>query len=135
MILIYALNLASYTHPPTTATQTQDHLTTRFHLFLDPTSPRIELLPTSKPCGATAGGAAKKGAGAAQAGGKGKGKGSEAKGEMYVVKRGWLGGWSVQPAPKEDGGWAAKAKKHMKQHVQSWLLGWSSDAKAASLRV
>ncbi|SPO24712.1 uncharacterized protein UTRI_01683_B [Ustilago trichophora] len=122
MILIYTLNLTSYTNPPPTSVITPDHLTTRFHLFLDPASPRIELLPTSKTGAAKAVDGGKKDAAPAKGGAKGKQ--GEAKGEMYVVKRGWLGGWSLQPAKRGDT-WATKLKGKVRKAIQSWILGWS----------
>lgn len=139
MILVYALDLYSYTNPPPSTQPTQDHLATRFHLFLDPTFPRIELLPTSaKPNTTAKSGAAasdaKKDAGAGTTKGGGKGKEAEPKGEMYLVKRGWLGGWSVQPAKKEAG-FAAKAKTRLRKNVQRWVLGWSGDVKVATIAV
>lgn len=128
MILIYTLDLSSYTNPPPTPALAQDHLATRFHLFLDPASPRIELLPTSKNAapGAKAEGGGKKGGEKSKDGDAGKAK----PGEMLVVKRGWLGGWSVQPAQK-DVGWAFKIKKRAQQGVQGWVMGWSSNTGGA----
>ncbi|SJX61618.1 uncharacterized protein SRS1_12603 [Sporisorium reilianum f. sp. reilianum] len=127
MVLIYTLDLTAYTNPPPTPALAQDHLTTQFHLVLDPTAPHIELLPTSK----TAQADAKKDAAAGKGNAGGKAKDGAAKsGEMYVVKRGWFGGWSVQPA-QQGGGWAAKAKMRARRGVQSWVLGWSSDGKGA----
>lgn len=132
MILIYTLNLTSYTNPPPTTTIAQTHLTTRFHLFLDPASPRIELLPTSKSGGAakTADGGKKD---ATPAKGGAKGKQGQAQGEMYVVKRGWLGGWSLQPA-KRGHDWPTKVKAKVNKAIQSWILGWSQ-AKTAPVAV
>ena len=144
MILIFTLDLYSYTNPPPTTTVTQEHLTTRFQLFLDPTSPKIELLPTSK--GAATGGGGKGGgdvgkkdAGGGGGGGGGKGGGAKGKegdagkvkGELYVVKRGWLGGWSVKPAPKGDG-LGVKVKKRVKMGIQGWVLGWSDQKDSPS---
>lgn len=128
MILIYTLNLVVYTNPPPAAVPTQDHVTTQFHLFLDPSAPRIELLPTTKAKAANAG---KGGNDGKKDGGGGKSKedASKAKGEMLVVKRGWLGGWSVQPA-QTGVGWATKAKLKLKQSLLNWALGWSSEQKA-----
>ncbi|SPO23005.1 uncharacterized protein UTRI_01683 [Ustilago trichophora] len=124
MILIYTLNLTSYTNPPPTSAIPQNHLTTRFHLFLDPASPRIELLPTSKSGGKKDATPAKSGA---------KAKQVEAQAEMYVVKRDWLGGWSMQPAKRGDD-WATKVKVKVKKNIQSWILGWSQ-AKSAPVAV
>ncbi|SYW82363.1 uncharacterized protein UBRO2_04485 [Ustilago bromivora] len=129
MVLIYTLNLVMYTNPPATSIPTQDNVTTRFTLFLDPAAPRIELLPTSKAQAANAG---KGGNDSKKDRGGGKGQDAEAgknKGEMFVVKRGWLGGWSVQPA-QTGAGWATKAKLKIKQNLLSWALGWSSYQKA-----
>ncbi|KAJ1028741.1 hypothetical protein NDA16_001906 [Ustilago loliicola] len=129
MILIYTLNLVVYTNPPPASIYLQDHVTTRFHLFLDPSAPHIELLPTSKAQAANAG---KGGNDSKKHGGEGKGKEADAgktKGEMLVVKRGWLGGWSVQPA-QTGAGWATKAKGKIKQSLLRWALGWSSEQKA-----
>ncbi|SPC66769.1 uncharacterized protein UHOD_02267 [Ustilago sp. UG-2017b] len=129
MVLIYTLNLVMYTNPPATSIPTQDNVTTRFTLFLDPAAPRIELLPTSKAQAANAG---KGGNDSKKDRGGGKGQDAEAgknKGEMFVVKRGWLGGWSVQPA-QTGAGWATKAKLKIKPNLLSWALGWSSDQKA-----
>lgn len=119
MILIYTLDLVSYTNPPAVPAYARMNLTTRFHLFLDPTAPRIELLPTAK-AGATD---AKKDA-------KGKGKEGTDAGEMYVVKRGWFGGWSVQPAQTGDG-WMTKLKRRARQRVQSFVMGWSAEGAPA----
>ncbi|EST07510.2 hypothetical protein PSEUBRA_002589 [Kalmanozyma brasiliensis GHG001] len=121
MILIYTLDLVSYTNPPAVPQHARMNFSTRFNIFLDPTSPRIELLPTGK-AGAID---AKKDA-------KGKGKEGEAAkaGEMYVVKRGWLGGWSVQPAQTGDG-WMTKLKRRARQRVQSFVMGWSAEGAPA----
>lgn len=111
----------------------QQSLTTRFRLFLDPTSPRIELLPTSK-TQAAAGNAKGGGGGGADAkkdSGGGKGKEAAKPGEMYVVKRGWLGGWSVTPATQEVG-WMSRIERRTKEGVREWIMGWPSDAPLAA---
>lgn len=129
-MLIYTLDLTAYNNPPPTPALAQDHLATQFQLVLDPTAPRIELLPTANTAATAKGGGGdgKKDA----AGGKGgKPKDGAAKnGETYVVRRGWFGGWSVQPA-QQGGGWAAKVKKRAQRGIQSWVLGWSSDGRNA----
>ncbi|GAC96447.1 hypothetical protein PHSY_004027 [Pseudozyma hubeiensis SY62] len=134
MILIYTLDLVSYTNPPPPPAAARDPHTTRFHLFLDPKSPRIELLLTSKNATAAAGKGGEDGKKGGGGGGGREGKGDASKatgGEMYVVKRGWLGGWSLQPAKKGDS-WMTKIKKRAQQGVQSWIMGWSSKAKGAT---
>lgn len=131
MILIYTLNLTSYTNPTPASSATQRDLPTRFHLVLDPSSPHIELLPTSNSPTSTAAPSNNKGKGKKDAGNdKGSGAGSNSLAETYVVKRGWLGGWSVSPAQQEQG-WTGQLKKR----VQRWVMGWSSEQKAAAIAV